>query len=50
MVAGLAAADGGLAEGESLGQHLAGQEPALDDVGERGARWSRRSLVAVNEV
>lgn len=50
MVAGLAAVDGGLSEGASLGQHLAGQEPALDDLGERGARWSGRSLVAVSEV
>lgn len=44
-----AAVDGGLSEGTSLGQHLAGPEPALDDLGERGARWSGRSLVAVSE-
>lgn len=41
MVAGLAAVDGGLSEGTSSGQHLAGQEPALDDVGETGCPVER---------
>lgn len=41
MVAGLAAVDGGLSEGTSWGQHLAGQEPALDDLGETGCPVER---------